>query len=57
MPTSPAPRLVPAARKYRGMGWLPTSLVAPECVPSEAKLPNKYFLPYYATARAFSQLR
>ena len=51
MPTSPAPRLVPAARHYRGMGWLPTSLIAPERMPPEAKLPNSYYLAYYATSK------
>ncbi|MEM7093418.1 MAG: lipoxygenase family protein [Actinomycetota bacterium] len=51
VPTSPAPRLLPAARRYRGMGWLPTSLIAPEKLPAEAKLPNKYYLPYYATSK------
>lgn len=51
VPTAPAPRLTPAARRYKGMGWLPTSLVAPEVMPPEAKLPNKYYLPYYATSK------
>lgn len=33
------------------MGWLPTSLIAPEKLPSEARLPLKYYVPYYATSK------
>lgn len=51
VPTAPAPRLTPAARRYRGMGWLPTALIAPEVMPPEAKLPMKYYLPYYASSK------
>lgn len=51
MPTSDAPRLAPAARVYKGMGWLPTGLKAPVRLPREAKLPNSYYLPYYATSK------
>ena len=50
-PTSPMPRLMPAARRYRRMGWLPTSLIAPEKLPAEAKLPLRYYLPYYGTSK------
>ncbi len=51
VPTSPAPRLNAAARVHKGMGWLPTSLIVPEALPKEAKLPKRYFLPYYATSK------
>lgn len=50
--TAPAPRLVSAARKYKGMGWLPAALIAPEVVPREAQLPIRYVLPYYAVGKA-----
>lgn len=50
-PTSPMPRLMPAARRYRRMGWLPTSLIAPEKLPAEARLPLRYYLPYYGTSK------
>lgn len=33
------------------MGWLPTSLIAPERLPREARLPSSYYLPYYATSK------
>ena len=33
------------------MGWLPTSLIAPEKLPAEARLPLRYYLPYYGTSK------
>lgn len=51
VPTAPAPRLLPAARLYPRMGWLPTSLITHDVMPSEARLPMKYFLPYYASSK------
>ena len=51
VPTAPPPRLVPAARVYAKMGWLPTSLLAPERLPAEAKLPPRYVAPYYGTSK------
>lgn len=51
VPTDPPPRLVPAARVYPRMGWLPPSLVAPERLPSDAKLPPRYVAPYYGTSK------
>ena len=49
--SSPAPRLVPAARRYKKMGWLPTSLLAAEKLPGETKLPPRYVVPYYAIGK------
>ena len=49
--SSPPPRLVPAARRYKKMGWMPTSLLAAEKLPSETKLPPRYVLPYYAIGK------
>lgn len=49
--SSPAPRLVPAARRYKKMGWLPPSLLAAEKLPSETKLPPRYVLPYYGVGK------
>ncbi len=51
VPTSPSPRLMPAARVHKGMGWLPTSLIVPDVLPKEAKLPLPYYLAYYATSK------
>ncbi len=51
VPTSPAPRLVPAARKYTDIGWLPASLLVPERLPPEAHLPLRYKVPYYAVGK------
>ena len=50
-PTSPAPRSVPAARKYTDIGWLPASLLVPERLPPEAHLPLRYKVPYYAVGK------
>ncbi len=52
IPVSGPPRLIPAASRYRGMGWLPTDLVVPESLPKEAKLPLKYVLGYYGLGKA-----
>lgn len=49
--TSPPPRLVPAARLYKNMGWLPTSLLTAEKLPKEAALPLRYKLPYYGVGK------
>jgi hypothetical protein len=51
VPTSPAPRLVAAARKYKNMGWLPTSLVTSAKLPKDARLPLRYVLPYYGLGK------
>ncbi len=51
VPTSPPPRLVPAASVHADMGWLPAALLAPETLPPEAKLPMRYVLPYYGTSK------
>ncbi|MBN4047545.1 hypothetical protein JYT71_00905, partial [Acidimicrobiaceae bacterium AH-315-P05] len=56
MPTSPAPRLVAAARRYKKMGWLPAHLVTPDKVPKDARLPLRYLLPYYATSKIIWKL-
>ncbi len=52
IPVSGPPRLIPAASRYRGMGWLPTDLVVPESLPKEAKLPLTYVLGYYGLGKA-----
>ncbi len=48
---SPPPRLVPAARVYKNVGWLPTNLLAAERMPKEAALPLRYNLPYYGVGK------
>lgn len=52
VPTSPAPRLVSAAKRYKGMRWLPSKLIAVDKLPSEAALPPGYIARYYATGKA-----
>lgn len=53
---SPPPRLVPANRIYKGMGWLPSEMLVPEQVPKEARLPNKYYVTYYGSSKAIWKL-
>ncbi len=52
IPVSGPPRLIPAASKYRGMGWLPTTLLVPDKLPKEARLPTGYVLGYYGAGKA-----
>lgn len=52
IPVSGPPRLVSAAGRYRGMGWLPAELLVPERLPKEARLPVGYVLGYYGVAKA-----
>ena len=49
---SPPPRLVPANRIYKGMGWMPHEMLVPETLPKEAKLPRNYYWPYYGYGKA-----
>ncbi|MFT7645776.1 MAG: hypothetical protein ACI8Y4_000509 [Candidatus Poriferisodalaceae bacterium] len=51
LPVSAPPRVLPAANLYKGMSWLPPSLVMPEKLPKEAKLPRKYVVPYYGVSK------
>ncbi len=51
IPVSGPPRLIPAASRYRGMGWLPTGLLVPESLPKEARLPLSYVLGYYGVGK------
>ncbi len=52
VPTSPAPRLVAAARRYKKMGWLPSTLITSAKLPRDARLPLRYVLPYYGLGKA-----
>lgn len=47
VPTTSGPRLIAAARQYRGIGWLPSALLAADTIPREAMLRPGYALPYY----------
>ena len=51
VPRSPAPQLLPASKRYKGMEWLPAGLIATQKVPKEAHLPPKYVAPYYGIGK------